>query len=113
MSRSFNITLTSEDYITKQKMNIDIETNKEFFSMSMCELDFISYNSMSDRGDIILGLKFLRKYYTVFDYDRKIIGFNEYGNNENPVEHYTDLVKDEDELDVLINDWIKIFGYKY
>jgi hypothetical protein len=105
----FNLTLTADDYITKQKMNVDISLNKEFFSMDYCEMDFISYSSMDDKNLIILGLKFLRKYYTIFDYERKIIGFNEYTPIQDTIS-YNDMVKQKDELEVLFNDWVKIFG---
>jgi hypothetical protein len=109
--KTFNLTLNRFDYVTKHDMNLKIEENKEMFKMNKCEFDFISYNSMADKNLIILGLKFLRKYYTIFDYERKIIGFSEYKTNKSvKIKNYNEIVKSNSELDVLIEDWTKVFG---
>jgi hypothetical protein len=108
-TKTFSITLTPSDYITKQRMNIDIVNDKEFIDIDECDLDFISYNTIDDRNEILFGLKFMRKYYTTFDYERKIIGLNEYKNVEN-TSNYAELLKHDNELDLLIENWTKIFG---
>jgi hypothetical protein len=74
-NKYFNLTLTREDYITQKPIELDIDDIHEKVEMNKCEIDF-NYNNSEDT--IILGLKFLKRYYTIFDFERMIIGFTQY-----------------------------------
>ena len=105
----FELTLNNYDYISKKNMNLEFESNNEIFSVNNCELDFIPYNSLDNKNEIILGIRFLKKYYTVFDFQRKIIGFSKYNDKYDQID-YLSLIKSESEMDLLIDDWKKIYG---
>lgn len=108
VSNTFNLTLQSKDYVTTEKVNISIEENNEFVSLNKCMLDFIP--TVSQDQYIIFGLKFLRKYYTVFDFSKHIIGFVDYNlAEENKDIEYEGLLK-RSEMGNLISDWKMVYG---
>jgi len=111
-NKYFNLTIKKDDYITEKPIELDIDDIHEKVEMNKCEIDF-NYNNSEDT--IILGLKFLKGFYSIFDFERMIIGFSKYENNDSTNSQivnkysYRDLVKNK-EIDSLINDWKKIYG---
>lgn len=68
----FEIELTPEDYILDGKK---IKSNN-FLDGSQCHPAFMALNVPAPRGPLfVFGEYFLRKFYTVFDRDREVIGF--------------------------------------
>lgn len=71
----FEIELTAEDYILDGKK---IKKNKEnnLLDGNQCHPAFMALNVPAPRGPLfVFGEYFLRKFYTVFDRDREVIGF--------------------------------------
>lgn len=83
MSSQTNImelNLSSEDIIEKLQVN-----NK-----SQCHIAAIPVDINKPKGPhIIFGSKFIKKYYTVFDIDNKIIAISKANNKENQIKYKT------------------------
>ena len=107
----FSLILKPEDYITKTDISFKIKEDE--INLEKCELDFFEINKDVKALDnsIILGLKFLKLYYTIFDYQKKRIGFIKYNKlnklDTNVKEKYTPPNK---EIEFLANEWKQVYG---
>uniref|UniRef100_A0A8C9GXM8 Peptidase A1 domain-containing protein n=1 Tax=Piliocolobus tephrosceles TaxID=591936 RepID=A0A8C9GXM8_9PRIM len=72
--KNVKLTFAPDDYILEE---YDEETG-----LTQCVLGIMSLDVPSPRGPIfIFGIVFIRKYYTIFDNDHKIVGFVEANHN--------------------------------
>lgn len=104
---TFSLDMSPDDYITHKNYNIRLtDHNFERIKLKKCLLNF----SETKNNSIIFGLKFLMKYYTVFDFGHNLIGFSNYESHDEKYQvSYKDLLN-KSEINYLIKDWIKIYG---
>lgn len=79
--KEYEINLSPEDYIIEGKniKNNIKDIDKDFLGLlkEECQLAFMPIDVPPPRGPLfVFGEYFLRKFYTVFDRDRKLVGFS-------------------------------------
>ncbi len=123
-NQTFDLILNREDYITKRELNIDISDINEILKINKCDFDIFVNKNLENT--IIFGIKFMKSYYTIFDFERNIIGLirirsnskfkqeddNKYQNtNTNSYDSYlkySDLII-KSEINSLIEDWKRVY----
>ena len=103
----FEIVLNPSDYVIKE--NMSFKFNERSVSFDKCKLAFFNINIGPPKGPmIVFGLNFLRKIYTIFDFQRKVIGFQgEFDNSSEflkNINDYSDLFRG-DEISHLIDNF--------
>ena len=113
-NREDTIIIDKQDYVMYNEVSANANSLflKNEFKLKTCELAFIQINSPF----LVLGLRFLKKYYTIFDFERNIIGISTMKNTTKSKygKNYNDHVFKKDEIESLIdqfrinNEWTQI-----
>ena len=101
--------LDNYDYISKS-FTTDNSNKSDKKFQEKCDLAFTELHSPY----LVLGLRYLKRYYTIFDFERNIVGISTDKKKVGTSFSYSDFVFAKNEMDSLIdqfrinNEWTRI-----